>query len=162
MDDGVVVGDVLQDAVEVDLLLEERAEERGALHAGDGEHRDMVELGVVEPVDQVEPTRPRGRQTHTEPAGGLGVAARHEGGGLFVLDEHEADAVLVPTQPFHDPVDAVPRQPEHGIHAPVDEPLDEQFGRDLLHVASSLTVGSAACSCLRPGSTSRSEGCQTG
>src|SRR4029453_13534708 len=33
---------------------------------------------------------------------------------------------------FHDPVDAVPGQAEHGVHAPVGQPLDQQLRCDLL------------------------------
>jgi hypothetical protein len=43
--DRVVFGDVFEDAVEVDLLLEEGAQQGSALDAGDGKHRGVVEGG---------------------------------------------------------------------------------------------------------------------
>jgi hypothetical protein len=55
------------------------------------------------------------------------VARGHEGGGLLVLHQHEPDAVAVAAEPFDDPVDAVSWDPEHGVDAPGDEPLDEQL-----------------------------------
>jgi hypothetical protein len=74
-----------------------------------------------------------GGQADPDLAGRLGVAGGHERGRLLVVDEHEPDLVLVAAQALHDPVDAVPGQPEHGVHAPVGQPLDEQLGRDLVH-----------------------------
>jgi hypothetical protein len=61
------------------------------------------------------------------------LVAGAEHGRLLVVDEHEAHPVLVAAQALHDPVDAVPGQPEDGVHAPVGQPLDEQPGRDLVH-----------------------------
>jgi len=51
----------------------------------------------------------------------------HERGGFLVVDEHEADLVLIPPQGLHDPVDAVPGQPEDGVNAPVSQPLDQSI-----------------------------------
>jgi hypothetical protein len=42
-----------------------------------------------------------------------------------VVHEDEADLVLMPPEAFHDPVDAVPRQPEYGVNAPLSQPLDQ-------------------------------------
>ena len=94
----------------------------------------MVELGVVETVQQMDGTRPRGGQADAEAAGRLGIPGGHEGGGLLVVDEHEANPVLVAPQPFHDPVDAVARQPEDGVDAPVGQSFDERLGCDSLHL----------------------------
>jgi SAM-dependent methyltransferase len=49
------------------------------------------------------------------------------------MDQHEADLVLMAAQSLHDPVDAVAREAEHGVHTPVDQPFHQQIGRDLLH-----------------------------
>jgi hypothetical protein len=117
----------------VDLLLVAGAEHGCLLHAGDGQHRGMVELGVVQAVEQVQAAGPGGGQADPDPAGRLGVAGGHERGRLLVVDEHEPDLVLVAPQPLHDPVDPVPGQPEDGVHAPLGQPLDQQFGRDLVH-----------------------------
>jgi hypothetical protein len=61
------------------------------------------------------------------------VRDRHEGRCLFVVHEDEVDLVLVPPQPFHDPVDAVAGQAEDRVDAPVHEPLDERLGCYLSH-----------------------------
>ena len=134
-DHGVVGGHVLEDPLQVDLLLESRPEELGGLHAGDGQHGDVVELGVVEAVQQVEPARPGRGQADPEAPGRLGVAARHEGGRLLVVHEDEADPVLVAAQPLHDSVDAVTGKAEDHVDAPVDEAFDQQLRGDLGHGA---------------------------
>jgi hypothetical protein len=59
----------------------------------------------------------------------IGEGAGHDG---QVPGQVELAVVLVAAQALHDPVDAVPGQPEHGVHAPVGQPLDEQLGRDLV------------------------------
>ncbi len=47
----------------------------------------------------------------------------------LVVDQHKVDLVGLAPQALHDPVDAVPGQPEDGVHPPRDEPLDQ--GLDL-------------------------------
>jgi hypothetical protein len=54
----VVLGHVGVQMVGVDLLLVAGAEHGGLLHPGDRQHRDVVELGVVQPVEQVDRARP--------------------------------------------------------------------------------------------------------
>jgi hypothetical protein len=129
----VVLGDVLEQAVQVDLLLVCRAQHAGLLHAGDRQHRGVVEFGVVEPVEQVDAARPGGRQAHPDPAGRLGVGRGHEGRRLLVVHQHEPDLVGLAAQPFHDPVDAVPGYAVDGVDAPLGKPGDHGFGCDLTH-----------------------------
>jgi hypothetical protein len=40
------------------------------------------------------------------------------------MHQHELDPVLVAPEALHNAVDAVPREAENGVHAPVGEPLD--------------------------------------
>lgn len=129
----VVARHVGEEALEVDLLLEAGAEQLGGLHAGDGQHGHVVELGVVEAVQQMDPAGTGGGEAHAEPAGRLGVSGGHEGGGLLVVDEDEADLVPVAAQALHDPVDAVAGQSEDGVDAPGDETFDEQLGSNFPH-----------------------------
>jgi len=103
------------------------------LQPGDREHRGTVHLGVVKAVEQVNAAGPRGGKAHAEPAGELGVTARHEGGGLFVADLYEADLVLARAQRLHDAVDAVAGQAEHNIHAPIDKRFDQDVGGGFGH-----------------------------
>ena len=53
----VVLGDVLVQLLQVHFLLVARAEQARLLHAGDGQNRLMVKLGVVEAVQQMHATR---------------------------------------------------------------------------------------------------------
>jgi hypothetical protein len=129
----VAVGQVHEHPVQVDLLLVAGAEHGRLLHAGDRQHRGVVQLGVVQAVEQVEAAGAGGGQADPDPAGRLGVAGGHERGRLLVVDEYEPDLVLVAAQPLHDPVDPVAGQAEHGVHTPLGQPLDQQFGRDLVH-----------------------------
>jgi hypothetical protein len=74
----VILGDVGVELVQIDLLLVTGPQQRGLLHAGDREHRHVVELGVVQAVQQVDPARPGRGQANADLAGRLGVGGRHE------------------------------------------------------------------------------------
>jgi hypothetical protein len=124
--DAVVIdARIRKQLVELDILLRIGADQIVVLKTGDGEHRLTVELRVVEPVEQVDAAGPGGRQADAEAAGPLGVAAGHEGGGLFVTHLHEADRIEMGAQRLHDAVDAVARQPEHDLDTPVDQGVHE-------------------------------------
>ena len=133
----VVDGDVGVELVEVHFLLIAGAQHRGFLHAGDREHRHVIELGVVEAVEQVDAAGAGRGQADADLPGRLGVGGRHERGGLLVVDQHELHPVLMAAEALHDPVDAVARDPEDGVHAPVCEPLDQSLGCDLCHLRTS-------------------------
>ena len=107
MDHLVVLGHVHEQLLQMDLLLVAGAQHLGLLGPSDGQHRDVVELGVVEAVQQVDGPRTRCGQADAEPARRLGVARGHKGGRLFVLDQYELHALLIAPQTLHDPVDAV-------------------------------------------------------
>ena len=79
--------------VQLDILLRACADQVVVRHAGDREHGLSVQLRVVEAIEQMDAARARGGQAHAELAGELRVAARHERGGLFMPDLHEADRV---------------------------------------------------------------------
>ena len=129
----VVGGDVHEQLVEVDVLLVVRADQVVEGVAGDRQHRLAVALGVVEAVEQVDAARPGRGQADAQPAGVLGVAAGGERGGLLVPHLDEADLVLVRAQRLEDAVDAVAGEAEDRVHAPVDQPLDQQIGDGLRH-----------------------------
>src|SRR5690606_19499979 len=129
----VVLGDVGEQPVQVHLLLVVGAQDRRLLHSGDRQHGRVVEFGVVQAVEQVDAAGAGGGQAHPQAAGGLGVPAGHEGGGLLVVDQDETDLVPMPPQPLHDSVDAVPGQPEDGVDVPLGQPLDQHFRRDPSH-----------------------------
>ena len=108
----------------MDLLLIFRSELGRRLDPGNGQDRGVVELGVIQPVDEVQAAWARGRQADPEAPGRLRVAGRHERGRLFVMDQEEPDPVLVTAKPLHDAVDAIAGKAEYRIHAPIGEPLD--------------------------------------
>ncbi len=117
----VVVRDVHEDLIELDVLLRVRADE-------------IVELCVVQSVEQVNASRPGGGKTHAQPAGELGVPARHERGGLLVANLDEPDAIGARPERLHDAVDPVSRQSKDRVYAPiVVKRVDQQFRRRLSH-----------------------------
>jgi hypothetical protein len=64
----VLVGDVLEEREQVDFLLVVAAERRSCLLADDRDHRLVVELGVVAPVQEVDRAGAEvARQTPTSP-----------------------------------------------------------------------------------------------
>src|SRR5262249_59740105 len=63
----VVLGDVGVEPVECYLLLVAGAQNGGLLHAGDREHGHVIQLRVIQAVQQVDTTRPRGGEAHTDP-----------------------------------------------------------------------------------------------
>ena len=79
----------LNRAEQVDLLLVRAAHRAAVGLADDRDHRHVVELGVVQPVEQVDRAGSRGGRADPDPAGELGVADGLERGHLLVpgLDE---------------------------------------------------------------------------
>ncbi len=132
-DPGVVDGDVLEHARQVDILLGRRVDQVAEVVAGDREHGRAVELRVVQPVGQVQAARARGRQAHAQPAAELRVRGCGERGRFLVANLDEADLLLVRAQGLHDPVDAVAGQAEHDVHAPLDQGLDQHVSCGLGH-----------------------------
>src|SRR5947207_1904807 len=82
------------------------AQRRRRLLADDGEHGLVVELGVVEPIEEVDGTRTRRRHTDTQVARELGVRARHERRHLLVTDLDELRVVGGRVESAQDGVDA--------------------------------------------------------
>ncbi len=130
----VVLRDVHKDFVELDVLLRASADEIVERHPGDGQHRLSVEPRVVQSVEEVNASRPGGGKTHAQPAGELGVPARHERGGLLVANLDEPDAIGARPERLHDAVDPVSRQSKDRVYAPiVVKRVDQQFRRRLSH-----------------------------
>ena len=99
--------DVLEQRAEVDLLLVAGAERQALLLADDRDDRLMVELGVVEPVEEVDRARPGGREADADVAAELRVRAGHERRQFLVRGLDELDRVAVLVKAAEDPVDAV-------------------------------------------------------
>ena len=141
----VLVRDVLEQALEVDLLLVVAAHAGPRLLADDRQHRLVVELGVVEPVQEMNRAGARGRQADAELAGELGVRAGHERRHLLVadLDELRAGRTLVSVarapEGAQDPVDPVARIAVDALDAPRGEALQEEVANRLAHAVSFLS-----------------------
>ena len=147
-------GHVLKEVIGVDVLLVHRADEVVIRHPRDRQHWCLVEPGVVQAVQQVNRSRARGGEAHSEPACVLRVSACRERCRLFVPDVHEADAVLVLAQALDHAVDAVAGKAEDHLHAEVGEALDQDGGRRLpCHVdktpASIRVANELECSSMR-------------
>ncbi len=115
----VLVRDVLVEGGEVDLLLVVAAEAEPGLLADDRYDRLVVELGVIEPVEQVDRAGAGGGEAHAGFAGELGVGAGHEGGHLLVANLDELGAVLCAAEGAHDAVDAVAGITVDAFHSPL-------------------------------------------
>jgi hypothetical protein len=132
-DANAVFSDVGEDLVEFHVLLRTRADQVVIGHPGDRQHGRSIELGIVEPVDQVQSTWAGRRQADAEPARELRIAAGHERGGLLMAHLDEADGLVPLAKRFHDPVDPVARKTKDGIHAPLLEHLHQNVSRRLSH-----------------------------
>jgi len=129
----VVNADVHEQLVELDILLGVGVHEVMILQAGDGEHWRAVELGVVEPVQQMNSTRTRGGEAHAQPSGEFGIAACHQRRRLLMAHLHEADAILALSERFHDAVDAIAGQAENGIDAPLQQAFHQAISGSRSH-----------------------------
>jgi hypothetical protein len=108
-DPAVVDRDIHEQLVELHVLLREGMHQIVEGHAGDGQHGYLVELGVVQPVEQVDATWPGGRHADSQSTGKFGVAARHQRGGLLVANVDEADVVAAFAQRLDNSVNPVAR-----------------------------------------------------
>ena len=77
-DPRVVLAHVDEESIQLDVLLGVGIDEIRDRQPGDGEDGLPVQLGVVEPLEEVDAPRPRRGETDAQAAGELGVAARHE------------------------------------------------------------------------------------
>ena len=141
-------GYVLEHRDQVDLLLVMRAKRRARLLAHNGQHRHMIQLGIVKPGQQVRGAGAGGGKAYAQLAGELGVGRGHEGGHFLVPRLHELDVPLTPLQRAQKPVDAVARIAEDAGHAPRLEPLPEEIADCRGHVLPSRSV---QCSALNNG-----------
>ena len=132
----VLVAHVFEQGSQIDLLLVGPAHGRAVGLPDDGQHRHMVQLGVVEAVEKMDGAGPRRGHAHTEVAGELGIAHRLEGGHLLVagLDELRRGVGLDPRPEY--PVDAVPGVGEDLVDAPCLESLQQITRYGLAHRSS--------------------------
>ena len=123
---------VLEQAEQVDLLLVVAAQTEPGLLADDRDHRLMVELGVVEPVQEVDRARPGGCQADARLARELRVRAGHERRHLLVANLDELGSPLSAPEGADDPVDAVSGIAVYALHAPLASETFKQVISDAL------------------------------
>ncbi len=110
------------------------ATHRAAVGLSDDRHdRDVVELGVVEPVEEVNRARSGGRDTDRDLPGELRVADGLEGGHLLVPRLDERGFVVGPAPRGKQAVDAVTGIAEDDLDAPVPQPPQNVVGDSLSH-----------------------------
>src|SRR5688572_30733538 len=81
----------------------------------------------------MEASRPGRREANAKSAGEFRIAACHEGGRFFVANLNKPNLFLPFSQRLHDPVDAVTRQTEDDLDAPVVKSIDENICRRIRH-----------------------------
>ena len=129
--DAVLARHVLEQHLQVDLLLVVGAEGDRLLLADDRDHRLVVELGVVEPVEQMDRPGARGGHADADLAGQLGVRGGHERRQLLVAGLDELDVVAVLVERAEQAVDAVARVAVDALDAPLVEAAEDE-GADVL------------------------------
>src|SRR5579872_1248972 len=129
LDSIVINSDVDEELVQRHVLLRKGADQIAVLESGDRQNGGMIHLRVIKSVEKMNASRPGSCDTHTKPAGELGIGACHESRSLFVPDVNEADPVFLFAESFEDSIDAITRQSKHGVNAPRKEPLDKYVRR---------------------------------
>ena len=132
-----VLRHVLEDALQVEVLLVMRPDGRARLLPDERQHRLVIELRVVKPVQKVESARPLRREAHADLARELGMADGHEPGHFLVTNLHQLDRALQASQRAHEPADTVAGIAEHSAHAPGMQAPPDEISNRLGHGASS-------------------------
>jgi hypothetical protein len=149
--------DILEEAVEVDLLLIRAAHGQTRRLSNDGHDRLMIEFRVVESVEEVNGAGTGGGDADAGLARELGVCAGHEGGHLLVPDLDEGDGVLGTVQRAEEAVDAIAGIAIDTADTPRLEPLDDEVRGRLAHEMDRSTKPASACyagaPCARSGSS---------
>src|SRR5437588_4439445 len=114
-------GDIHEELVESDILLSQRANEIVKLKSGDRQYWLVIELGIVQTIQKMNPAWPRCGKTDAEFAGELCVTTRHKSSCFFVTHLNETNFLCVSAKGFHDAVYAIPGKPKNNFHAPIQQ-----------------------------------------
>src|SRR5204862_2130640 len=99
----------------------------------DRQHRLVVVLRFVYPVQEVDRSGPRGGEADADLPGPLRVRARHEGGLLLVPHLDELQLVLVALERADDRVDPVAGIAVDAFDTVLDEPFQDEVCGQLGH-----------------------------
>ena len=138
----VLAADVLEQAGKVDLLLVGAAHRRALGLPDDRDHRHVIELGVVQPVEQMDRPWPAGRDAHADLAGELGESDGLERRHLLVPGLHELRVVACALPRREQPVDPVAGVPEDLSNVPFPQSVEQDVTNGILtlHTPSLRTV----------------------
>ena len=129
----VVRRDVLEQRDEVDLLLVVAAEAHPRLLPHDRQHRLVVELRVVEPVQEVDGARPGSGETDADLARPLRFRAGHERRHLLVAYLDELELVPVALERADDRIDPVAGIAVDASDAVLGETFQQEISSQLSH-----------------------------
>ena len=140
----VVLGDRHRDALDVGLLKGIPAQQRRGHIAGEGDHRYAVHIGGGDAGDKVCGTRAAGGQHHAGAAGRAGVAVRCVGGTLLMRGQNMAYTVGIFIQFVIQIQHGTAGIAEQGIHALLDQYLNEDLRTGQFHDACSFLLPDTA------------------
>jgi hypothetical protein len=129
----ILVGDILEEGNEVNLLLVIPAQCRTPLLAHNRHHRLVVELGIVKAIEEVDCTGARGGKTNPEVAGELSMATGHKRGHLLVAHLDELQPALGPPDGAHNAIDTVAGVSINPRNTPLQQPLYEKITDRTVH-----------------------------
>ena len=129
----VIGGDIAEHLHEIHILLIVGADEIVEGVAGDRENRLAVALGIIESIEEMQPTGTGGGQTDAEASGKFGEPAGRKRRRLFMPYLNQLNAALSPAQRFEYAVDTVAGKTEDGVHFPVNQPVDQQICHGVSH-----------------------------
>ena len=69
-----------EELIELHILLRERPDQIVIMQASESKHRLAIELGIVQPIEEMDAAGSRCGQTHTKSARVFCIGARHERG----------------------------------------------------------------------------------
>src|SRR5690606_30018119 len=129
----VVRGHILEQRLQVDLLLVAAAHGAARGLPDDGDHRNVVELRVIQAIQQMDRARTRRGGTHADRAAELRVTHGLERRHLLVPRLHEPRIVVRLAEGGEDSVDAVPGVAEDLLDAPLAKSLQQVVGNRVSH-----------------------------
>ena len=132
---------VLEQRVRVDLLLIATSERTAMLLSDDRDDGSLVELGVVEPVEQMDSAWPVGGKAAPRLPSPFRVRGCHERGGLLMASGHEGERTVGAMQRREDRIDPVAGISEDSVDAPRLQASDESIRHErALSVAHAILL----------------------
>src|ERR1043165_114162 len=136
----VIDRDIHKKFIQVNVLLVMRADHIVKGVSRNGEDGLAVTLGVVESVQEVYASGAGSGKTDAQASSVFGITAGCKSGSFFMTHLNKLYFVLPRSQGFKNSVHAVAWKSEDRIHAPVDEPLDQNIGHSLSHLSLSSII----------------------